>query len=321
MSPHAAASAHAIRRALARADAGKTLNASEATALMGARGQDQVRLTAIAARVRDQAFGDTITYSRKVFVPLTHLCRDTCGYCTFAWPPKGDIPAFMSLDQVVEVARQGQQAGCKEALFTLGDKPEERYPAARQWLEQRGYTTTLEYVRAAAIAVIEQTGLIPHLNPGVLSWTDMAMLKPVSGSMGLMLESTSQRLHDKGMPHHNCPDKLPAVRLKMLDDAGKHAIPFTSGILIGIGETLDERVEALLALAATAKRYGHLQEVIVQNFRAKPDTAMRQAPEPDRDDLLATIAVARLLLPTKVHLQAPPNLSPADVEQIAGAGI
>ncbi|HUG87107.1 MAG TPA: bifunctional FO biosynthesis protein CofGH [Euzebya sp.] len=315
------APAHAMRRALARADAGKTLNAEEATVLLGARGGDLDRLMGIAARVRDQAFADRVTYSRKVFIPLTHLCRDTCGYCTFAWPPKGDIPAFMSLDQVVDVARQGQAAGCKEALFTLGDKPEDRYPAARRWLDERGYDSTLAYLRAAAIAVIEQTGLVPHLNPGVLSWTDIATLKPVSGSMGLMLESTSERLHDKGMPHHGCPDKLPAVRLQTIEDAGKHAVPFTSGILIGIGETHAERADALIALASAALRYGHLQEVIVQNFRAKPDTAMRHAPEPHRDELLATVAVARLVLPTRVHLQAPPNLSPADVEAIVGAGI
>ncbi len=321
MSQHPHGNADALRRALARADAGKVLNAAEATALLAARGADLERLCGIAARVRDGAFGDTVTYSRKVFIPLTHLCRDTCGYCTFAWPPKGDIPAFMSLDEVVEVARQGQEAGCKEALFTLGDRPEDRYPAAREWLDARGYDSTLAYLRAAAIAVIEQTGLVPHLNPGVLSWTEIATLKPVSGSMGIMLESTAERLHDKGMPHHNCPDKLPAVRLQVLEDAGRHAVPFTSGILIGIGETPAERVDALMALAATAKRYGHLQEVIVQNFRAKPDTAMRTAPEPSAEDLLATVAVARLLLPTRVHLQAPPNLSPADVERIIGAGI
>ncbi len=317
----APARTHAMRRALARADAGKVLNADEATTLVGARGEDLIALMGVAARVRDGAFGDTVTYSRKVFIPLTHLCRDTCGYCTFAWPPKGDIPAFMSIDQGVEVAEQGRRAGCKEALFTLGDRPEARYSAARRWLDERGYDSTLAYLRAAAIAVIEATGLIPHLNPGVMSWTEIAALKPVSGSMGMMLETAADRLGERGMPHHGSPDKVPAVRLRTIEDAGKHAVPFTSGILIGIGETHAERVDALMALAATAKRYGHLQEVIVQNFRAKPDTAMRHAPEPDRDELLATIAVARLLLPTKVHLQAPPNLSPADVEQIVGAGI
>ena len=310
-----------MRRALARADAGKQLNAEEAAALIGARGDDLDRLMGLAARKRDQAFGDRVTYSRKVFIPLTHLCRDTCGYCTFAWPPKGDIPAFMSIDEVVEVARRGAEAGCKEALFTLGDQPEARYPAARRWLDERGYDSTLGYLRAAAIAVIEATGLIPHLNPGVLSWTDIASLKPVSGSMGIMLESASERLHEKGMPHHNCPDKLPAVRLRTIDDAGKQSVPFTSGILIGIGETPLERAEALLELGSASRRYGHLQEVIVQNFRAKPDTAMRDHPEPDRDDLLATVATARLVLPTRVHLQAPPNLSPDDVEQIVAAGI
>ena len=316
-----AAAPHAMRRALARADAGKQLNVDEAAVLIGARGPDLDRLMAIAASVRDRAHGDRVTYSRKVFIPLTHLCRDTCGYCTFAWPPKGDIPAFMSIDEVVEVAKRGAEAGCKEALFTLGDKPEDRYPAAKEWLDARGYDSTLAYLRAAAIAVIEETGLIPHLNPGVLSWTDLATLKPVSGSMGMMLESASERLHDKGMPHHNCPDKLPAVRLKVLEDAGKQSVPFTSGILIGIGETHAERAEALLALASSSRRYGHLQEVIVQNFRAKPDTAMRNHPEPDTADLLATVATARLVLPTRVHLQAPPNLSPADVEMIVGAGI
>ena len=321
MSPSAAAGSHAVRRALARADAGKQLNAEEAAALIGARGEDLDRLKGLAARKRDQAFGDRVTYSRKVFIPLTHLCRDTCGYCTFAWPPKGDIPAFMSIDEVVEVATRGAEAGCKEALFTLGDQPEARYPAARAWLDERGYDSTLGYLRAAAIAVIEATGLVPHLNPGVLSWTDIASLKPVSGSMGIMLESASERLHEKGMPHHNCPDKLPEVRLRTIDDAGKQSVPFTSGILIGIGETPLERAEALLALGSSARRYGHLQEVIVQNFRAKPDTAMRHHPEPDRDDLLATVATARLVLPTRVHLQAPPNLSPDDVEQIVAAGI
>ncbi len=310
-----------LRRALARADAGKTLDVDEATLLLGARGAALTALCATAARIRDAAHGDRITYSRKVFVPLTHLCRDTCGYCTFAWPPKGDVPAFLSAQQVLHIARAGAAAGCKEALFTLGDKPEERYPAAREWLEARGYATTLEYLRAVAITVIEETGLLPHLNPGVLTWTDLAALKPVSASMGLMLESASRRLLAKGGPHHNAPDKDPAARLRTLEDAGRSAVPFTSGILIGIGETDRERAEALFALRDVARRYGHLQEVIVQNFRAKPDTAMRHHPEPDADELLAAVAVARVLLPTRVHLQAPPNLSPDDVERIVGAGI
>ena len=312
---------HALRRALARADAGKTLDAGEATALLAARGEELSRLTGIAARVRDRLFGERVTYSRKVFIPLTHLCRDTCGYCTFAWPPKGDVPAFLSPEQVSEIARAGQAAGCKEALFTLGDKPEDRYPAAAAWLEARGYRTTLEYVRAVAVQVIEETGLLPHLNPGVLSWTDLATLKPVSGSMGLMLETASDRLLAKGEAHWNSPDKVPAVRLRTLEDAGRHAIPFTSGILVGIGETDAERAESLFALAASARRYRHLQEVIVQGFRPKPDTAMRDHPPAGRDVLLATLAVARLVLPAHVHLQAPPNLTPGDVAGLLGAGV
>ena len=315
------AAAYGLPRALARADAGKTLNADEAATLLLARGSDLQRLLSIARRIRDAAFGEQITYSRKVFIPLTHLCRDACGYCTFAWPPKGDLPAYMSVDDVLDVARRGAAAGCREALFTLGDKPELRYPAAQLWLEERGYATTLQYVRAAAIAVIEQTGLIPHLNPGVLTWSEMASLKQVSGSMGLMLESTSRALLEKGGAHHNAPDKDPAVRLQMLTDAGKLSIPFTSGLLIGIGETAHDRAETLLELRAQALRYGHLQEVIVQNFRAKPDTAMRDHPEPGRDELLATVAVARIVLPTKVHVQAPPNLSPDAVVAIANAGV
>jgi FO synthase len=310
-----------LRRALARADAGKALSVDEATWLLSARGVALKRLMASAARVRDGAFGTRVTYSRKVFIPLTHLCRDTCGYCTFAWPPKADVPAYLSPEQVLKIARAGQAAGCKEALFTLGDRPEERYPAARFWLAARGFSSTLEYLRAVAIGVLEETGLIPHLNPGVMAWTELSTLKQVSGSMGIMLESSSRRLLEKGQAHWNCPDKDPVVRLRTIEDAGRCSIPFTSGILIGIGETDRERVESLFALAASARRYGHLQEVIIQNFRAKPDTAMRDHPEPSTDELLAVIAVARLVLPVRVHLQAPPNLSPDDVEAIVGAGI
>jgi FO synthase len=310
-----------LRRALARADAGKTLSVDEATWLLSARGAALERLMAIAARVRDGAFGKRVTYSRKVFIPLTHLCRDTCGYCTFAWPPKSNVPAYLSLEQVAQIARAGQAMGCKEALFTLGDRPEERYPAARSWLAARGFVSTLEYVRAAAIHVIEETGLIPHLNPGVMTWTELSTLRQVSASMGLMLESCSRRLLEKGQAHWNCPDKDPAVRLRTIEDAGRLSIPFTSGILIGIGETDRERAESLFALAASARRYGHLQEVIVQNFRAKPDTAMRNHQEPSIHELLATIAVARCVLPVRVHLQAPPNLSPEDIEAIVRAGI
>ncbi|MBW3661461.1 MAG: bifunctional FO biosynthesis protein CofGH [Actinobacteria bacterium] len=314
-------------RALRRAETGKSLTRDEIAALMTARGDDLDRLLSVAARTRDVApwYGDggvrRVTHSRKVFVPLTHLCRDTCGYCTFAWPPKGDLPAYLSPEQVLDVARQGQAAGCKEMLFTLGDKPEERYPAARGWLDARGYATTLEYLRAVSVLVIEETGLLPHLNPGVMSWADLATLKPVSASMGLMLESTSRRLLQKGEAHWNSPDKDPAVRLRTIEDAGRLSIPFTTGLLIGIGETLAERAETLLAIRDVHRRYGHVQEVIVQNFRAKPDTAFRDRPEPSFDDLLATVAAARIALGPTVHVQAPPNLSPDRYERILGAGI
>jgi FO synthase len=321
-------------RALHRAEEGRTLTRDEAAGLLTARDGDLDRLLVVASRVRDAApwyaegaWGRTpegrqrVTYSRKVFVPLTHLCRDTCGYCTFAWPPKKDLPAFLSPDQVVDIARRGQEQGCKEVLFTLGDQPELRYPAAREWLEARGYATTLEYLRAVAIQVIEATGMLPHLNPGVMSWAQMATLKQVSPSMGIMLESTSERLLAKGESHWNSPDKDPKVRLQTLEDAGRLSVPFTSGLLLGIGETLPERIDTLLALREVHRRYGHLQEVIVQNFRAKPDTAMKNAPEPSFEDLLATVAAARVLLGPTVHVQAPPNLSPGVYGDILRAGI
>jgi FO synthase len=326
--------ARLLPRALHRAEEGRSLRRDEAAALLTARGEQLERLVVVAGRVRDAApwyaegaWGRTaegrrrVTYSRKVFVPLTHLCRDACGYCTFAWPPKGDLPAFLSPEQVLDIARAGQAAGCKEVLFTLGDQPERRYPAAREWLEARGYATTLEYLRAVAIQVIEATGLLPHLNPGVMSWADLATLKQVAPSMGIMLESTSSRLLAKGQAHFNAPDKDPAVRLRTLEDAGRLSVPFTSGLLIGIGETLGERVDTVLALRDVARRYGHLQEVIVQNFRAKPDTAMRDHPEPDFDELLATVATTRVLVGPKVHVQAPPNLSPDTYGDLLAAGI
>lgn len=321
-------------RALHRAEEGRTLTRDEAAGLLTAREGDLDRLLAVASRVRDAApwyapgaWGRSadgrqrVTYSRKVFVPLTHLCRDTCGYCTFAWPPKKDMPAFLSPDQVVDIARKGQEAGCKEVLFTLGDQPEVRYPAAASWLEARGYATTLEYLRAVSIQVIEATGMLPHLNPGVMRWADLATLKQVSPSMGIMLETTSERLLAKGGAHFNSPDKDPAVRLQTLEDAGRLSVPFTSGVLLGIGESLPERIDTLLALRDVHRRYGHLQEVIVQNFRAKPDTAMKHAPEPSFEDLLATVAAARVLLGPTVHVQAPPNLSPGVYGDILRAGI
>jgi FO synthase len=250
-----------------------------------------------------------VTYSRKVFIPLTMLCRDHCHYCTFAKPPARLDRPFLALEEVVAIAEAGRRLGCKEALFTLGDRPEDRYPIAREWLAERGYHSTLDYVRAAAIAVIERTGLLPHLNPGVMSWEEMARLKHVSASMGLMLETSSARLFEKGGAHFGSPDKAPSVRLRTIEDAGRLAIPFTTGILVGIGETLRERAESLFAIREIHRRYRHVQEVIVQNFRAKPGTAMQRAPEPEEEEFLAAVATARVVFGPTMNVQAPPNLS------------
>ncbi|MGZ8572238.1 MAG: bifunctional FO biosynthesis protein CofGH, partial [Actinomycetota bacterium] len=266
--------------------------------------------------------GRTVTYSRKVFIPLTMLCRDHCHYCTFAKPPAKLEAPFLGPEEVLAIAEAGRRLGCKEALFTLGDKPEERYPVAREWLEERGYGSTLDYVRAVAIRVIEETGLLPHLNPGVMSWEEMARLKQVSASMGLMLETSSERLSHRGGPHFGSPDKVPAVRLRTIEDAGRLAIPFTTGILVGIGETARERAESLFAIRDLHRRYRHVQEVIVQNFRAKPGTAMHDAPEPEVDEFLAAVATARVILGPQMHVQTPPNLSDPDVQlQLLDAGI
>ncbi len=315
-------SAHLLRRALARAEAGRSLSIDEATALLGARGDDLRRLAHVASGLRDLGWGRTVTYSRKVFVPLTMLCRDRCHYCTFAKPPARIDAPYLTLDEVVAIADAGRQAGCKEALFTLGDRPEDRYEEARDWLRERGYASTLEYVRAAAIRVIEETGLLPHLNPGVMSYEELAGLKHVSASMGLMLESSSSRLGEPGMPHDGSPDKVPATRLRTIEDAGRLAVPFTTGILVGIGETQRERAESLFAIRDLHRRYRHVQEVIVQNFRAKPRTAMHAAPEPDDEEFLAAVATARLVVGPHVSVQAPPNLSdPAQRERLLAAGI
>jgi FO synthase len=312
----------ALRRALRRARDGVALDVAEATVLLHARGDDLADLCASARRVADAGHGRTVTYSRKVFVPLTRLCRDRCHYCTFATTP-GRVPApYLTPDEVLDIARAGQAAGCKEALFTLGDRPEERWPQAREWLDAHGYDSTLGYLRAMAVRVLEETGLLPHLNPGVLSWQDFGRLKPVAPSMGMMLETTAVRLwSEPSGPHFGSPDKEPAVRLRVLDDAGRQAVPFTTGILVGIGETLAERAESLFAIRAVARAYGSVQEVIVQNFRAKDDTAMRSVPDAELDDLVATIAVARLVLGPKAHLQAPPNLVGGEYARVLAAGI
>ena len=315
-------SAHTRRRALARAERGATLSVDESTALLAARGDDLIRLMTLAGRLRDLGWGDVVTYSRKVFIPLTMLCRDRCHYCTFAKPPARLDHPFLDLDEVVAIAEAGRALGCKEALFTLGDRPEQRYPVARAWLAERGYRSTLDYVRAAAIRVLETTGLLPHLNPGVMSYEELARLKHVSASMGLMLETSSDRLGEDGMPHAGSPDKIPAVRLRTIEDAGRLAIPFTTGILVGIGETPHERAESLAAIRDLHRRYHNVQEVIVQNFRAKPRTAMHDAPEPDEEEFLAAVATARVVLGPHVSVQAPPNLSDAESRlRLIDAGI
>jgi FO synthase len=278
-------------------------------------------LCAEARALREEGHGRLVTYSPKVFIPLTTLCRDVCHYCTFARPPRRGERAYMSIDEVLAVARAGAAAGCREALFTLGDKPELRYRVARDELAGLGCSSTLEYLGRAAEAVLDETGLLPHLNPGVMSPDDLTALRPVSASMGIMLETTSERLSARGGPHFGSPDKLPAARLETIRAAGEVRIPFTTGILIGIGETRAERIDALLAIRQLGERYGNVQEVIVQNFRAKPGTRMATAPEPSLDELLWTIAVARILLGPRWHLQAPPNLSYDEFPRLLDAGI
>jgi FO synthase len=278
-------------------------------------------LCAEARALRDAGHGLLVTYSPKVFIPLTKLCRDVCHYCTFAHPPRRGERAFMTIEEVLDVARAGAAAGCREALFTLGDKPELRYRAAREELAALGCETTLEYLARASEAVLTETGLLPHLNPGVMSREDLRLLRPVSASMGMMLETTAERLSGRGGPHWGSPDKAPALRLATIEAAGEERVPFTTGILIGIGETRAERIDALLAIRERAGRRGHVQEVIIQNFRAKAGTRMADAAEPALDELLWTIAVARIVLGASAHLQAPPNLSYDDFPRLLDAGI
>jgi FO synthase len=319
--------ANAMRRALHRAAEGVVLSAEEATVLLAARGADLDTLCRVASRLRDkglEAAGrpGVVTYSRKVFIPLTRLCRDRCHYCTFATVPHKLESLYLSPDEVLDIASNGAALGCKEALFTLGDRPEERWPAAKEWLDAHGYDSTLDYVRAMSIRVLEETGLLPHLNSGVLSWTEFQRLKPVAPSMGMMLETTATRLwSEPGGPHYGSPDKEPAVRLRVLEDAGRSGVPFTTGILIGIGETLGERADALFAIRKVARTYRGVQEVIIQNFRAKPDTAMRDEPDAELAELAACIAVARVVFGPSVRLQAPPNLVDSQYALMLRAGV
>lgn len=278
-------------------------------------------LTAAAAQVRDAGFGEFTTYSRKVFIPLTELCRDVCHYCTFAKAPRHIKSPYMSVEAVLDLARRGKSAGCNEVLFTLGEKPELRYRAARDWLDQAGFSSTIDYVTHVADRVLKETGLLPHINAGTMTRDELKSLRSVSASMGIMLETASERLSERGMAHFGSPDKVPSVRLATIRDAGGLNIPTTSGILVGIGETMEERLMSLLALRDLHDRYGHIQELIIQNFRAKPGTRMAGHPEPPDEEFRRVIALARLALGPSVSIQSPPNLSPGHLESLIAAGI
>lgn len=310
-----------VSAALTRLESTDRVDQRDAALLFGARGRELERLLAVASRLRDEGLtrsgrAGIITYSKKVFLPVTQLCQDRCHYCIFVDTPGGlakrDIPVFMSPEQILEVARQGAAMGCKEALFTLGDRPENRWPSARQWLDSHGYESTLEYIRAMAILVLEETGLLPHLNPGVMSWSELQRLRPVAPSMGMMLETTATRLwSQKGGVHYGSPDKDPALRLRVLDDAGRSRIPFTTGVLLGIGENDAERADALFEIRRSHERHGHIQETIVQNFRAKPRTAMQNEADLALQEYVAAVAVARVVMGPDATIQAPPNLTDA----------
>ena len=310
-----------IQRALESAARPESFTAADAEALFSARGEDLDRLLEIASDLRDEGLAragraGVITYSKKVFIPITFLCRDRCHYCTFVETPNKlaaqGKPVFMSPEEILDVARRGAELGCKEALFTLGDRPEDRWPVARAWLSDHGYDSTLDYIRAMAILVLEETGLLPHLNPGVMSWVELQRLRPVAPSMGMMLETTSVRLWaEKGGVHYGSPDKDPALRLRVLEDAGLARIPFTTGVLLGIGENDAERAESLFAIRESHERHGHIQETIIQNFRAKPGTAMQNEADLALQEYVAVVAVARIVMGADATIQAPPNLTDA----------
>jgi 7,8-didemethyl-8-hydroxy-5-deazariboflavin synthase CofG subunit len=274
-----------------------------------------------ATELRAQGKGKVITFSKKVFIPLTTLCRDYCSYCTFRKDPGQPGAHFMTPEEVLALAERGRQAGCKEALFSLGDQPEKIFPEAREFLRVQGYSRTLDYLAAMCELVLEKTGLLPHANPGVMDRAALVRLKDSNASVGLMLENVSPRLMCDGLPHAKAPDKVPALRLRIIEEAGKLSIAFTTGILIGIGETMEERVDSLLAIRALHEKYGHIQEVIIQNFRAKPEIPMAHYPEPSLEDMLRTIALARLILGPQMNIQAPPNLSYDDFPRLLEAGI
>jgi FO synthase len=297
------------------------LSREQALALTSVEGEDLVALLAAAARLRDRHKGRVVTFSPKIFVPLTNLCRDFCGYCTFRKAPDEPGAKTMTLDEVLCVARQGKVLGCTEVLFSLGDKPEAIYPEMKQFLAERGHQRTLDYLVEACRLVLDETQLLPHANPGVMGRSDLQRLKEYNVSMGLMLESVSDRLSLPGAAHDNAPDKKPALRLRTLELAGELQIPFTTGILIGIGENWQERIDSLFAIREMHQRYGHIQEVIVQNFRAKPTIPMHDHPDASKDDMVKTIALARLILGGAMNIQAPPNLTPDGYELYLDAGI
>jgi FO synthase len=300
---------------------GRNLSRPEALALSGAEGDEFDALLATSVELRDRSKGKIVTFSPKIFVPLTNLCRDFCGYCTFRKAPGEPGAKIMTIDEVLRVVNQGKVLGCTEVLFSLGDKPEAIYPEMKDFLAREGYRRTLGYLYEACRTVLEETEILPHANPGVMGRADLQRLKEVNVSMGLMLENISDRLMSAGGPHFDAPDKKPAIRLRTMEEAGKLRVPFTTGILIGIGETWEERLDSLFAIRELHQRYGHIQEVIVQNFRAKPDIPMRAHPNASYDDMRKTIALARLILGGDMNIQAPPNLTPERYELYLTAGI
>ena len=305
--------------ALERALQGRGVSREEALALAETASNEE--LLEAASEVRERGKGKTVSFSKKVFIPLTTLCRDYCSYCTFRKDPGQPGAHFMTPEEVLAVAEQGRRTRCKEALFSLGDQPERIFPEAREFLRRQGYARTLDYLAAMCELVLERTGLLPHANPGVMDGAALDKLRESNASVGLMLENVSARLMRGGLPHANAPDKVPALRLRTMEEAGKRSIAFTTGILIGIAETMEERVDSLLAIRAMHEKYGHVQEVIVQNFRAKPEIPMAQHVEPSLEDFLRTIAIARLILGPQMNVQAPPNLSYEDFPRLLDAGI
>ncbi|HVB85555.1 MAG TPA: 7,8-didemethyl-8-hydroxy-5-deazariboflavin synthase CofG [Candidatus Dormibacteraeota bacterium] len=319
MTTEALATTTAVEAALGEASEGDRISREQALLLFGHGGLGP--LLRAAAFVRHLSKGSTVTYSKKVFLPLTHLCRDYCGYCTFRADPASDDDPFMTPQEVLELAEAGRQAGCKEALFSLGDQPERVFPEAKKFLRKQGFERTLEYLAAMTQLVRDEIGLLPHSNPGVMDASDLKHLKESNVSLGLMLETTSLRLRQTRGPHWKAPDKVPSIRLKTIEEAGRLSIAFTTGILIGIGETVEERVDSLLAIRDLDERYGHIQEVIVQPFRAKPETRMADADEPPTDDLLRTLAIARLIFGGDMNIQSPPNLLSSDFPVLLEAGM